>query len=93
MLFEWDDEKDRINRYKHDMPLKAGISVFDDINAIEFEDSRYNYDDERWILIGYDSRTKLLYVVYAMEEGNVTKLISVRKAVKKEHHLYYKGGY
>ncbi|HHI92844.1 MAG TPA: BrnT family toxin [Gammaproteobacteria bacterium] len=91
MLFEWEDEKDRINRRKHDMPLKAGISDFDDINAIEFEDNRYNYSEKRWVLIGHDSRTKLLCVVYTMKE--VTRLISVRKAIKKERDLYYKGGY
>ncbi len=93
MLFEWEDEKDRINRRKHDIPLKAGISAFDDINAIEFEDSRYTYDEERWILIGHDNRTKLLYVVYTMKGKGITRLISVRKAIKKERDLYYKGGY
>ena len=43
MLFERDDEKDRINQQKHEMPLRAGIPVFDDMNAIEFEDDRCDY--------------------------------------------------
>ena len=43
MLFEWDEDKDGINRQKHEMPLKAGIPAFDDLNAIEFKDGRYNY--------------------------------------------------
>lgn len=93
MLFEWDDEKDRINQQKHEMPLRAGIPVFDDMNAIEFEDDRYDYGEERYVLIGFDNRTKLLYVVYTMRGEGVTRLISVRKATKSERKLYESGGY
>ena len=92
MLFEWGEDKDKINRQKHNMPLKAGIPAFDDQNAIEFEDDRYDYGEERTVLIGFDDRTKLLYVVYTMRKGNVTRLISVRKATKSERELY-RGGY
>ena len=91
MIFEWDEEKDRLNAQKHDMPLKAGIPVFDDDNAIEFEDDRYNYGEDRNIIIGFDNRTKLLYVVYTMRKGDVTRLISVRKATKNERNLYNRG--
>lgn len=93
MLFEWDDEKDKINRQKHEMPLRAGIPVFDDVNAIEFEDNRFDYGEERSIIIGVDNRTKLLYVVYTMRSKNVTRLISVRKATRNERKLYESGGF
>lgn len=93
MLFEWDEDKDKINKQKHEMPLKAGIPVFDDLNAIEFEDDRFNYGEERSIIIGMDNRTKLLYVVYTMRSKNVTRLISVRKATKSERKLYESGGF
>lgn len=93
MLFEWDEEKDRKNQQRHEMPLRAGIPVFDDLNAIEFEDDRCNYGEERYILIGFDNRTKLLYVVYTMRGEGVTRLISVRKATKSERKLYESGGY
>ncbi|MDF3012528.1 MAG: hypothetical protein K0Q78_732 [Cellvibrio sp.] len=74
------------------MPLRAGIPVFDDLNAIEFEDDRFNYSEERFIIIGIDNRTKLLYVVYTMKSQNITRLISVRKATKSERKLYETGG-
>ena len=93
MLFEWDDEKDKINRQKHEMPLRAGIPVFDDVNAIEFEDDRFDYGEERSIIIGVDNRTKLLYVVYTMRSKNITRLISVRKATRNERKLYESGGF
>lgn len=93
MLFEWDEDKDKINKQKHEMPLKAGIPVFDDMNAIEFEDDRFNYGELRTIIIGMDNRTKLLYVVYTMRSNNVTRLISVRKATRSERKLYESGGF
>jgi uncharacterized protein len=93
MLFEWDEEKDRINQRKHEMPLRAGIPVFDDANAIEFEDDRFNYGEERRIIIGMDDRTKILYVVYTMRGVGTTRLISVRKATKIERKLYTSGGF
>lgn len=92
MIFEWDEDKDKINKQKHEMPLRAGIPVFDDLNAIEFEDDRFNYSEERFIIIGIDNRTKLLYVVYTMKSQNITRLISVRKATKSERKLYETGG-
>jgi uncharacterized DUF497 family protein len=91
MLFEWGEDKDKINRQKHYMPLKAGIPAFDDENAIEFEDDRYDYGEERTVLIGFDDRTKLLYVVYTMRKGDVIRLVSVRKAIKSEIKLYQRG--
>jgi uncharacterized DUF497 family protein len=93
MLFEWDDDKDRINIKSHFMPLRAGIPVFDDINAIEFEDSRVDYGEERYIIIGRDDRTKLLYVVYTIRGQGSTRLISVRKATKHEQRFYQNSGY
>lgn len=71
---------------------KLEFLFFDDLNAIEFEDARFNYGEERSIIIGIDNRTKLLYVVYTMRSKNITRLISVRKATKSERKLYESGG-
>jgi hypothetical protein len=48
------------------------FSVFDDINAIEFEDDRFDYGEERDIIIGMDNRTKILYAVYARWRSNTS---------------------
>ncbi len=92
MLFEWSEDKDKLNRKNHEIPLKAGIPVFDDINAIEFEDSRFDYGESRYIILGRDNRTKLLYVVYTERGEGAIRLISVRKATKQELRLYQNGG-
>ncbi|MCF6254861.1 MAG: BrnT family toxin [Gammaproteobacteria bacterium] len=40
MLYEWDKDKDLINRREHKMPLEAGIAVFDDLNALDLRHKR-----------------------------------------------------
>ncbi len=93
MLYEWDKDKDKdlINRREHKMPLEAGIAVFDDLNAIDFQDTREDYGEDRYVTIGRDGLTKLLFVVYTMRGHFSTRLISVRKATKQERLLYENG--
>ncbi|VAW55752.1 hypothetical protein MNBD_GAMMA07-1009 [hydrothermal vent metagenome] len=88
MNFEWDEDKDKINRSKHKLPLEAGITVFDDPHCIDFQDSRETYDEERYVSIGRDYKTQILYVAYTMKGHYTTRLISVRKATKQECRLY-----
>ncbi len=89
MLYEWDEKKDQENIRKHGLPLKAGVAVFDDYYRLEQRDDRNNYDEERFVTIGMNERSKILYVVYTMRNnGGATRLISVRKAEKLERRLY-----
>jgi uncharacterized protein len=87
-LYEWDSEKDKINQKKHGMPLAAGIPVFDDVNRLEFEDTRKNYGEDRYITIGHNQISDILYVCYTMRGHNKTRLVSVRIAEKPEVRLY-----
>ena len=38
VIYEWDDEKERININKHGIDFKTAIRVFDDLNAVELFD-------------------------------------------------------
>lgn len=87
MEYEWDEDKDLENERKHGLSLSAGIAVFDDRFRLEQYDDRAHPED-RYITIGMDTRTKLLYVCYTMVKGNVTRLISVRYAEPPERRLY-----
>jgi len=90
MQYEWGEIKDKINRAKHGMSLSAGIYVFDDPYRIEAYDG-HDDDEDRFITIGMDATTRILYVCYTMRLGdNSTRLISVRKAEQHESRLYDK---
>jgi len=45
-------------------------------------------DEERDAVIGLDKRWNLLYVVYMERENDLVRIISARKATRKEREYY-----
>ena len=89
--FDWDEEKNKVNRRKHGIWFEEAQTVFDDFHGRLFIDSGHSEDDEdRFILIGYSSFNRLLVVVHC-EFDSVVRIISARKATKKEKVFYEKG--
>jgi len=85
--FEWDDEKAVANLEKHGVSFGEATEVFYDPNALEGFDAEHSTDENRFFIIGLSSR-RLLYVVYAERAGDVLRIISARRAVKREQELY-----
>jgi uncharacterized protein len=87
-VFEFDDDKDVINRAKHGLPLAYGQYVFD-VAFIEEEDPRFEYDETRFVATGpvtlLDDR--ICVVVYTWR-GIIRRLISFRKANDREIAKY-----
>lgn len=44
--------------------------------------------EHRWILLGMSSKDRLLVVVYTLREDEIIRLISARKATRKEVKQY-----
>lgn len=89
--FEWDDEKNEINKQKHHIDFETAAWVFYDNNHLEIYDENHSIDEDRYIAIGMVGKlTIVLYVVYTPRENeNVIRIISARKATKKEREEYY----
>ena len=85
----WDSVKAKSNRLKHGVFFSDVEPVFYDPNAISFED-RESEGEARYIVIGLDSLTRLLVVVYTCRD-NIIRVISARKAGKSEQKVYEKG--
>ena len=87
MNFEWDARKADQNLKKHKVSFEEASTVFfDDLAKIAF-DPDHSEDEYRQILIGHSYNKKLLFVVHiAHEEKNVIRIISARKATKKERY-------
>ena len=91
MRFESDDEKAQANLEQHGVSFGEATEVFYDPNALEDYDAEHSTDESRFfIIIGLSSR-RLLFVVYAEREGDLVRIISARKAVKKEQEDYDRG--
>lgn len=89
MLFEWDDEKEKINIGKHGIDFTTAARVFNDENILELYDESHSDNEERYIAIGIiDGITYLVMVVFTEREEAI-RIISARKATKKEGRMYY----
>ena len=93
--FEWDANKARTNLIKHKISFESATSVFRDKEAISIADEKHSESEERWLTIGMDEVTRTLVVIHtfiSIDENNCNiRLISARKATKKEQEAYKKG--
>ena len=85
-LFEWDDEKAKKNKIKHNVSFKTATAVFDDPNRIEEYDYLHSWNEERWQVTGMAG--DILFVIYTERKESI-RLISARKATEKERIRYY----
>jgi uncharacterized DUF497 family protein len=92
LRFEWDERKNRSNRTKHGVWFEEAETVFDDPNAHIFADPEHSDEEDRFIVLGVSSVARLLVVVHCYRESNSTiRIISARKATKKESRFYEEG--
>lgn len=84
--FEWDEAKAEANFAKHGVSFETATLVFDDPLGIDIEDRRWNYGEERRIVIG-QAEGQVLTVVYTLR-GDAIRLISARLASRLERREY-----
>jgi uncharacterized DUF497 family protein len=64
-LFEWDENKARLNLRKHRVTFMEAVSVFEDPLARIFDDPAHSSEEAREIIIGhFDSRQTSLGTFY-----------------------------
>jgi hypothetical protein len=89
--FEWDDKKAASNLKKHGVSCAEAQSVFHDDYAIQFFDDERTSEEERFLILGYSNRGRILLVVHCeRSKGEIIRIISARKATSAERE-YYKG--
>lgn len=87
MRFEWDEEKRQSNLRKHGVDFADAVEVLFDELAITIEDPDH-HDEQRFITIGTDTKTRVLVVVYAYRGRNAIRMISARQADRRERRQY-----
>ena len=87
MEFEWDENKNEINKRKHGISFETASRVFADPFRIERYDATHStLEEERLITIGMVDN--ILSVVFTERSEN-TRIISARQADAKEKEAYY----
>ncbi len=85
MKFEFDDRKSASNLEKHGVALDFGaVLVWDE--ALVWVDERFEYGELR--MVGLVPHGNTLYYVAFADRGDVRRLISIRKALRKEVKHY-----
>ena len=87
--FVWDGAKAESNLKKHKISFEEAQTVFSDPNARMIFDPEHSGDKDRFVLLGISSGLRILIVCHCYKEDEmVIRIISARKANKKEQKQY-----
>lgn len=88
--FEWDSTKAASNQRKHGISFEEAKSVFYDEFAVQFYDSDSSeLEEDRFLMLGLSCESRVLIVCHCeRDSGNTIRIISARKATKKERKFY-----
>lgn len=90
--FEWDPSKARSNEAKHGVSFEEASTAFSDDSGLVISDPDHSDDEDRFVLLGLSSGLRLLVVVHCFrDEDEVIRLISARKATRRETNYYSEG--
>ena len=88
--FEWDINKAKVNIEKHGISFNEAATIFADPLSDTFYDPDHSDDEDRFLSIGLSELENLLVVVFT-EKNDIIRIISARKATKKERKHYEDG--
>lgn len=87
--FEWDPKKSTSNRRKHGVSFDEAATVFTDEHALLIDDPAHPEKEERFVLLGLSAALRMLVVCHCYRESDeVIRIISARKATRKERGFY-----
>ena len=87
-IFEWDENKHRNNVKKHKVTFHEAMTVFTSSLSLTEKDDLHSQDETRYKTTGYSVKDRLIVVMHT-DRGNVTRIISARKANKLEQENYH----
>ena len=87
--FEWDEAKAAANLRKHQVSFEEAQSIFFDEFGVQFFDDGHSSGEDRFLMLGMSSGAKLLIVCHCeRDEVATVRIISARKATKRESAFY-----
>jgi uncharacterized protein len=88
MTFEWNEAKNRANIRKHGLDLADAEEMFRGVLVVD-PDTREDYGERRWTGLGM-IRGRTAYVVFTERGPEAIRIISLRKASRRECKEYEK---
>ena len=89
LSFTWDENKNLKNQNKHGVSFEEAKAVFYDEHALEYYDPDHSHKEDRFVLLGMSTVTRLLVVCHCYRsQGGIIRIISARKATSNERIAY-----
>jgi hypothetical protein len=88
LTFEWDQEKAESNLRKHGVSFEEASTVFKDtLSRTIYDPLHSSFREQRFVTIGLSGCDQLLVVVHC-DRGKKIRIISARRATRRERQNY-----
>ena len=87
MKFDWDQQKAKTNFKKHGVSFEEAKEALTCETVVVLKQDS-NSDEERFIYLGMCKKLNVLVVVVTYPDEDMTRIISARKANKRERKYY-----
>ena len=87
LSFEWDETKAKSNLANHGVSFEEAATVFGDPLSVTIPDPAHSQTEHRCVIVGNSNIQKLLVVVHT-EWGDNIRIISARRATRRERINY-----
>jgi uncharacterized DUF497 family protein len=91
MRVTWDPEKEKNNIRKHKLGFSYAAEVFYDANRLVRYDAAHSGEEDRYINIGKTDDGVIIFVVETESGDDEIRIITARKANKRERKAYADG--
>jgi len=85
--FEWDPEKAAANIRRRRVSFNEAATVLEDPLSTTFPDEAHSKDEMRFVTVGVSQRGRLLVVAHT-ERNDTIRIISARRATRRERAFY-----
>ena len=86
VIFEWDEDKNRLNKRKHGFDFDDAPEVFEG-DMLRILDDRDGYGEDRWLGFGV-FRGAVVVIVFTEPDDETIRIISMRRANRYERGQY-----
>ena len=87
LTFEWDPDKAQANLAKHGVGFLEAATVLGDPLSLTISDPGHSEGEQRFVSVGMSDRLRLLVVAHT-EWGERIRIISARRATRRERRAY-----
>ena len=88
MIYEWDEAKNGTNFAKHGLDFADAEQVLTG-PCVTFVGSRFDYGEKRLVTLGLLAG-RVVVIAHAPRGDDITRIISMRKANRREQKIYEK---